>query len=103
MARVLVLYYSAYGHIETMAHVSCQRVRTWECSRGPRMVVRRPRGSRVYLGVHWLSDIAAGVSAGLPWLATTTIGVEPFRKLRLIRKLRTLRSRAVPPPGKGEA
>jgi membrane-associated phospholipid phosphatase len=44
--------------------------------------------SRVYLGVHWLSDIGAGVSAGLLWLATTTIAYETFRRIRLIRELR---------------
>ena len=59
--------------------------------------------SRVYLGVHWLSDIGAGVSAGLLWLATTTIGYETFRRIRLIRELRTLASRVLSPPGKGAA
>lgn len=43
--------------------------------------------SRVYLGVHWGSDIAAGISAGLLWLATTTIGYETFRRIRLIRAI----------------
>lgn len=44
--------------------------------------------SRVYLGVHWMSDIGAGISAGLLWLATTTVGYEIFRRIRLIRELR---------------
>lgn len=47
--------------------------------------------SRVYLGVHWGSDIIAGVSAGLLWLATTTIGYETSRRIRLIRVLRQKR------------
>lgn len=47
--------------------------------------------SRVYLGVHWVSDIGAGVSAGLVWLATTTVGYETFRRIRLIRALRAKR------------
>lgn len=47
--------------------------------------------SRVYLGVHWLSDIGAGVSAGLLWLAATTVGYETFRRIRLIRSLRAKR------------
>ena len=29
--------------------------------------------SRVYLGVHWVSDIAGGWSAGAVWLVTTTV------------------------------
>jgi undecaprenyl-diphosphatase len=38
--------------------------------------------SRIYLGVHWFSDIVAGVSAGLVWLATTTAAYEVFRRMR---------------------
>lgn len=41
--------------------------------------------SRVYLGVHWISDIAAGISAGLLWVSTTTLGYETWRRIRRIR------------------
>ncbi|HEX8617084.1 MAG TPA: phosphatase PAP2 family protein [Thermoanaerobaculia bacterium] len=44
--------------------------------------------SRIYLGVHWISDIAAGISAGIVWLATTTIAYETFRRIRMVRSLR---------------
>ncbi|MEO8378114.1 MAG: phosphatase PAP2 family protein [Acidobacteriota bacterium] len=44
--------------------------------------------SRVYLGVHWISDIAAGISAGLIWLVTATVGYETFRRIRLVRARR---------------
>ena len=57
--------------------------------------------SRVYLGAHWLSDIGAGVSAGLLWLATTTIGYETFRRIRLIRELRARDAGATAAPGQG--
>ncbi len=29
MAKILVLYYSAYGHIETMANAAAEGARTW--------------------------------------------------------------------------
>ncbi len=48
--------------------------------------------SRIYLGVHWISDIAGGISAGLVWLATTTVAYETFRRIRLMRALRRSRS-----------
>ena len=44
--------------------------------------------SRVYLGVHWISDVGAGIVAGLLWVTMTTVAYETFRRIRLIRKLR---------------
>jgi undecaprenyl-diphosphatase len=49
--------------------------------------------SRIYLGVHWLSDIVAGFSAGLVWLATTTSTYEVYRRMRALRA-----APAAPPP-----
>ena len=48
--------------------------------------------SRVYLGVHWISDIGAGVSAGLLWVVVTTVAYETFRRIRAIRALRRRRT-----------
>ena len=39
--------------------------------------------SRVYLGVHWTSDVGAGFVAGLLWLTATTTGYELFRQYRI--------------------
>lgn len=47
--------------------------------------------SRVYLGVHWVSDIAAGIAAGAIWLAATTVAYETSRRIRRVR-------RRLPPP-----
>ena len=49
--------------------------------------------SRVYLGVHWISDVAAGITAGLVWVITATAAYETLRR---IRRLRELRRRSAP-------
>ncbi len=41
--------------------------------------------SRVYLGVHWISDIAAGYAAGSVWLVVATVTFEAFWRIRKIR------------------
>lgn len=41
--------------------------------------------SRVYLGVHWISDIAGGFFAGILWTTIVTVGYELLRRLRLAR------------------
>lgn len=42
--------------------------------------------SRIYLGVHWISDIAAGLLAGGMWVITTTLSYETFRRIRAARR-----------------
>ncbi|MBV8201540.1 MAG: phosphatase PAP2 family protein [Acidobacteria bacterium] len=38
--------------------------------------------SRVYLGVHWISDIAGGWCAGAVWLATAIVALETYLRMR---------------------
>jgi undecaprenyl-diphosphatase len=49
--------------------------------------------SRVYLGVHWISDVAAGYSSGLLWLVTSTVAYETFRRIRRVRARRATAAR----------
>ncbi len=45
-------------------------------------------GSRVYLGVHYLSDVLAGFAAGLCWICVCLSGTEGWVRLRDWRRLR---------------
>ena len=41
--------------------------------------------SRVYLGAHWMSDVAAGITCGTIWVAVTTVSYETLRRIRRMR------------------
>ena len=41
--------------------------------------------SRVYLGVHWISDVLAGVTVGTVWVTTSTVAYETLRRILRLR------------------
>jgi undecaprenyl-diphosphatase len=56
--------------------------------------------SRVYLGVHWASDIAGGWSAGAVWLVAAVVAFEMLLRLRQRRRGTTPTSPAADVPDK---
>ncbi len=53
--------------------------------------------SRIYLGVHWISDVAAGIAGGTLLVTVTTVAYETVRRVRKVRALRAARVSEKPP------
>jgi undecaprenyl-diphosphatase len=75
-----VMFYGLLGYL-VIPQIGSWRGRVWTVVAGV-MLVLLIGLSRLYLGVHYLSDVFAGYAAGVVWLAFTTAGVETVRRYR---------------------
>lgn len=80
---------ACYGALAYLAsrHVTSRRARIW-IGLTAAVLIFLIGISRVYLGVHWPSDVIAGWSLGLCWLAGLILAVNLTRWLRWRRGLR---------------
>jgi membrane-associated phospholipid phosphatase len=73
----------AYG---ALAYLAFRAIRSWPARAAViaflYTLVAAVALSRVYLGVHWISDVLAGITAGTVWVTTTTVAYETLRRLR---------------------
>jgi membrane-associated phospholipid phosphatase len=73
----------AYG---ALAYLAFRAIRSWPARAGViallYTLVAAVALSRIYLGVHWVSDVLAGISAGTVWVTTTTVAYETMRRIR---------------------
>jgi membrane-associated phospholipid phosphatase len=89
-----------------LAYFAVLALRTWE-SRvgvvfGAALLVVLIGFSRMYLGVHYLSDVLAGYAAGGGWLSTLITGAETIRRSKKKAKLTGPPSENTPSPHLGE-
>jgi undecaprenyl-diphosphatase len=72
-----------------LAYLAFRVIRSWPVKTGVMAflytLIATIALSRVYLGVHWISDVLAGVTAGTVWVTTTTVAYETLRRIRAAR------------------
>lgn len=75
-----------------LAYVALRHFKTWRAKAaalaGAATFILAVSFSRIYLGVHWISDIVAGLSAGFLWITVVTVAYESARRIRMIREAR---------------
>jgi undecaprenyl-diphosphatase len=78
-----------------LAYLSFRAIRSWPTKAAViaflYTLVASVALSRVYLGVHWISDVLAGVTVGTVWVTTTTVAYETLRRIRRLRGRRAER------------
>lgn len=72
-----------------LAYLSFRAIKSWPAKTAViaflYTVIAAVALSRVYLGVHWISDVLGGVTAGTVWVASTTVAYETLRRIRRAR------------------
>ena len=72
-----------------LGYLALRTQRTWRAKAavlaGAMTLVVTIALSRVYLGVHWISDVGAGVTIGALWVTIATVAYETSRRIRAIR------------------
>lgn len=73
-----------------LAYLAFRVIRSWPAKAGAMAffytLIAAVALSRVYLGVHWISDVLAGVTAGTVWVTSTTVAYETMRRIRRMRR-----------------
>jgi membrane-associated phospholipid phosphatase len=73
-----------YGSLAYVVYFTIERHRAWRVAAVAACLtlVVLVGGSRVYLGVHYLSDVVAGFAAGLFWICVCLSGTEAWVRIR---------------------
>jgi membrane-associated phospholipid phosphatase len=89
-----------------LAYFAVLALRTWEARVGvvcgAALLVVLIGFSRMYLGVHYLSDVLAGYAAGTVWLSALITGAETIRRGRMETKPRGRSNGKTPSTHSGE-
>ena len=75
-----------YGAVATLAlHLSRHRVLRGAVLAASTLIVLSVCYTRIYLGAHWVTDVAAGILVGLFWVCVAATGTEYLARRRLSR------------------
>ncbi|HKA37711.1 MAG TPA: phosphatase PAP2 family protein [Thermoanaerobaculia bacterium] len=83
-ATMSTLFYGAVAAL--VLHVSRNRLLRGATLAVATVVILAVCYSRIYLGAHWATDVAAGILIGLFWVSVCSTGVEYFAR-RKVRKV----------------
>ena len=86
-------YNQGLNYLESYVWIEASRSFHQALRLDPKLAMADIGLSRVYLGVHYLSDVVAGFAAGLSWLAVCLSGTEAWVRWRDWRRKRAAAAR----------